>query len=163
MRDLLITEKKRVGMVCFTMSEENLKKIISHPLVGIGSDGAALAPYGSLSEGKPHPRSYGTFPRALGKYVRDEKILSFADMLKKFTSEPAKKFGFAGRGMLKPGYFADVVVLDRKRIADRATFKDPHQYPVGIQHVLVNGQPVIHNTEHTGQLPGKILKHQKRS
>jgi N-acyl-D-amino-acid deacylase len=162
-RDLLIEENKRVGMVSFTMKEENLKRIISHPQVGIGSDGHALAPYGPLSDGKPHPRSYGTFPRALGKYVRDEKVLGFSEMLEKFTSKPAKKFGFSRRGLLKPGYFADLVILDRKRIADQATFKDPHQYPVGFEHVLVNGQPVIKNSEHTGRLPGKILKHQKRS
>ncbi len=160
LRDLLIEEKNRAGQVIFMMNEENLKRILAHPLVGVGCDGSALAPYGPLGKGKPHPRSYGTFPRVLGKYVREEQILPMAEMLKKMTSVPAKNFGFALRGALRRDYFADIVIFDEKRVSDKATFKDPHQYPEGIDYVIVNGQVVIHNGEHSGLLPGKVLRKQ---
>ncbi|MBN1222062.1 MAG: D-aminoacylase [Candidatus Aminicenantes bacterium] len=159
-RDLLIEEEDRVGQVIFMMSEDNLKRILSHPLVGVGCDGSALAAYGSLSRGKPHPRSYGTFPRVLGKYVREEKILPMQEMVKKMTAVPASNFGFAQRGMLKPGYFADLVIFNENTLIDKATFKEPHQYPEGIEYVIVNGQVVIDRAEHTGNLPGKILRRQ---
>jgi N-acyl-D-amino-acid deacylase len=160
LRDLLIEEKNRADQVIFMMKEENLMRILAHPLVGVGCDGAALAPYGPLSKGKPHPRSYGTFPRVLGKYIREEKILPMAEMLKKMTSIPAKNFGFTQRGALQKDYFADIVLFDEERVIDKATFKDPHQYPEGIEYVIVNGQVVINNGEHTGLLPGKILRKQ---
>jgi len=160
MRDLLIQEKNRVGMVTFMMKEENLRKILAHPLVGVGSDGSAIAPQGPLGRGKPHPRHYGTFPRVLGKYVREERIAPLAKMLKKMTSIPAEKFGFEKRGSLQRGNHADIVVFDEKRVIDKATWTDPHQFPVGIEYVLVNGQVVIEKGEHTGNLPGKILKKQ---
>lgn len=158
MRDLLIEEKNRVGMVIFMMKEENLKRILAHPLVGIGCDGSALAPYGILGNGKPHPRNYGTFPRVLGKYIRKEKIVSLPEMIKKMTSIPAEIFGFKNRGVLTNGALADLVIFDEKRVTDKATWKDPHQYPEGIDYVLVNGQLVIDRGEHTGNLPGKILR-----
>ncbi len=160
LRDLLIEEENRAGQVIFMMNEENLKRILAHPLVGVGCDGSALAPYGPLNKGKPHPRSYGTFPRVLGKYIREEKILPMAEMLKKMTSVPARNFGFAQRGALQREYFADIVIFDAKRVIDKATFKDPHQYPEGIDYVIVNGQVVINNGEHSGLLPGKILRKQ---
>jgi N-acyl-D-amino-acid deacylase len=160
LRDLLIEEKNRAGQVIFMMTEDNLRRILAHPLVGVGCDGSALAPYGPLSKGKPHPRSYGTFPRVLGRYIRDEKILSMAEMLKKMTSAPAKNFGFALRGALREDYFADIVIFDEDRVNDKATFKEPHQYPEGIDYVIVNGQIVIDNGEHSGLLPGKILRNQ---
>jgi N-acyl-D-amino-acid deacylase len=155
LRDLLIEEKNRAGQVIFMMTEENLKRILAHPLVGVGCDGSALAPYGPLSKGKPHPRSYGTFPRVLGKYIREENILPMPEMLKKMTSVPAKNFGFALRGALQKSYFADIVIFDEERVIDKATFKDPHQYPEGIDYVIVNGQVVINNGEHSGLLPGQ--------
>ena len=158
MRDLLIEEENNVGMVTFMMNEENLKKIISHPLIGIGCDGSALAPYGVLGRGKPHPRNYGTFPRVLGKYIREEKILSMPEMMKKITSIPAQNFGFSNRGAVKKDYYADIVVFDEARIIDKATWTDPHQYPEGIEYVIVNGKVVLQRGEHTGQLPGSILK-----
>ena len=158
MRDLIIEEENNVGMVTFMMNEENLKKILSHPLVGVGCDGSALAPYGVLGRGTPHPRNYGTFPRVLGKYVRDEKILPMPEMMKKITSIPAQIFGFSNRGALKKDYFADIVVFDEERIIDIATWADPHQYPEGIEYVIVNGKVVVQRGEHTGQLPGSILK-----
>lgn len=158
MRDLLIEEKNRVSMVTFMMTEENLKKILSHPLVGVGTDGSAVAPYGPLRRGKPHPRLYGTFPRILGKYIREEKIVPMPEMLKKMTSLPAQKFGFMRRGLLKREYFADIVVFDEDKVIDKATWTEPHQYPVGIECVIVNGQVVVNRGEHTGNLPGKVLR-----
>lgn len=158
MRDLLIEERNRVGMVTFMMKEENLKKILAHPLVGVGCDGSAIAPYGILGRGKPHPRHYGTFPRVLGKYIREEKIVPMPEMIKKMTSLPARKFGFTKRGSLEKGCFADLVIFDEDRVIDRAAWIDPHQYPVGIEYVLVNGKIVIKSEEHTGSLPGKVLR-----
>jgi N-acyl-D-amino-acid deacylase len=158
MRDLLIEERDQVGQVIFMMSEDNLKIMLAHPLVGVGCDSSALAPYGKLGVGKPHPRGYGTFPRVLGKYVRDQGIIPLPDMIKKMTSIPAQRFGFTQRGSLKKGNFADVVIFDEKKVIDKATYKDPHQYPEGIEYVLVNGKMVIDRGEHTGELPGKILR-----
>jgi N-acyl-D-amino-acid deacylase len=158
MRDILIEEKNRVDMVIFMMKEENLKRILAHSLVGVGTDGAAIAPYGLLGKGKPHPRHYGTFPRVLGKYIREEKIISMPEMLKKMTSLPAQKFGFEKRGAIFSGYYADIVIFDPDKVIDRATWTDPHQYPLGIEYVLVNGVVVIQRGEHSGKLPGKVLR-----
>jgi len=158
MRDLIIEERNQVFMVTFMMTEENLKKILAHHLVGIGCDAVALAPYGPLSSGKPHPRHYGSFPRVLGKYVREEKIVSMPEMLKKITSIPARNFGFEKRGILQKGYYADVVIFDDEKVIDKATWTDPHQYSEGIDYVLVNGQVVIDQGRHTGNLPGKVLR-----
>jgi len=157
-RDLLIEESGRVGIVQFAMSEDNLMTLMAHPLVGIGSDGSALAPYGPLGKGKPHPRSYGAFPRALGKYVREERLLSIEAMVRKMTSVPAERFGFTRRGVLRAGNFADIVVFDPDRIRDKATWADPHQYPEGIPHVLVNGKVVIMDGEHSGVTAGAVLR-----
>jgi N-acyl-D-amino-acid deacylase len=158
MRDLLVEENNRVGMVTFMMSEENTNRILAHPLVGIGTDGSAIAPYGVLGQGNPHPRLYGTFPRVLGKYVREEMVAPLAEMIKKMTSIPAKRFGFDRRGVLEPEYYADIVVFDEENVIDKATWTDPHQYPVGIEYVLVNGEVVIERGEHTGALPGTVLR-----
>ena len=158
MKDLLIEENDRVGIVQFAMSEDNLKTLMAHPLVGVGSDGSAFAPYGPLGKGKPHPRSYGAFPRALGTYVREDKLLPIEAMIKKMTSIPAARFGFTRRGVLQAGNFADIVVFDPDKVRDKATWADPHQYPEGIPHVLVNGKVVIRDGEHTGDLPGVVLR-----
>jgi len=158
MRDLLLAERGRVEMVAFNMSEGNLKKFLGHPLVGVGTDGSALAPYGRLGLGKPHPRNYGTFPRVLGKYVRQEKILSLEAMIKKMTFLPARKFGFDKRGVISVGSWADLVLFDPDTVADAATWTDPHRYPVGIPYVVVNGRLVIDQGTHTGDLPGKVLR-----
>ena len=157
MRDLLIAEENRVTMITFIASEDNLERILAHPLVVIGADGEAAAPYGLLGRGKPHPRLYGTFPRVLGKYAREEKIFSLARGIQKMTSITAQKFGLANRGQIKEGYFADLAVFNPDKIIDCATWKDPHQYPKGIDSVIVNGRIVIQEGEHTGNLPGKIL------
>jgi N-acyl-D-amino-acid deacylase len=158
MRDLLIEEMGRVHQITFGMSEDHLKVILAHPLIGVGSDGQALAPYGSLSKGKPHPRSYGTFPRVLGKYVREEKVAPLQEIIRKMTSMPAAHLGFVRRGMLKVGWAADVCIFDPARIIDKATFSEPAIYSDGISKVIVNGEVVVDEGQHTGRLPGKALR-----
>ena len=155
--DLLIKEKGGVGIVGFAMSEEQTEDTLKHPLVMLCSDGSALAPYGPLHQGKPHPRNYGTFPRFLGLYVRDRKALTLTQAVKKMASMPAAKLGLKDRGTLKQGNFADIVVFDPATIADKATYTEPEQYSTGIDYVIVNGQIVIDHDNHTGALPGKVL------
>ncbi|MCL4424581.1 MAG: D-aminoacylase [Firmicutes bacterium] len=157
--DLLMEEELEVGMIRFGMSEEDVKEVLSHPAVAVGSDGSALAPYGRLGEGKPHPRNYGTFPRVLGKYVREEGVISLEEAVRKMTSLPARRLGLWERGLLRPGFWADITLFEPGAVADRATFADPHQYPAGIPYVLVNGEVVIEKGEHTGALPGRALRH----
>jgi len=158
-RDLIIEEENRVSMIGFAMSEENLKRVLAHPLVVVGSDGNSLAPYGPLGEGNPHPRSYGTFPRVLGKFVREEKIMPLETAVRKMSGLTADKFRLAGRGYIREGYFADIVVFDPDTVIDRATWTNPHAYPEGIGYVIVNGRIVVREGEHTGALPGRILRH----
>jgi N-acyl-D-amino-acid deacylase len=155
--DLLISEGGGLGIVGFGMSEENVEIILKHPLVMLCSDGSALAPYGPLDKGIPHPRNYGTFPRFLGYYVRERKLLSLPEAIKKMTSMPAQKMGLEKRGALKKGYFADLVIFDPSTISDQATYTQPKQYPKGIDYVIVNGKVVVDHDKHTGELPGKIL------
>jgi N-acyl-D-amino-acid deacylase len=123
----------------------------------IGSDGSSLAVDGELGAGKPHPRSYGTFPRVLARYVRGEPLLTLAQAVHKMTGLPARRLGLGDRGVLAVGAKADVVVFDAARVEDRATYDMPHQYAAGIPHVLVNGRVVIDHGTHTGALPGQIL------
>lgn len=156
--DLLIEEEDQVEMINFSLNEDNFRQIILHPLVVIGSDGWALSPYGSLAEGKPHPRSYGTFPRMLGRYVREEKIMTLGEAIQKMTSLTASKFGLKWRGWLREGFYADIVIFDPEKVIDRATWEEPHQYPEGIHYVIVNGQVVIDRGNHKGLLPGRVLK-----
>jgi N-acyl-D-amino-acid deacylase len=158
MRDIIIEEEDRVDMIVFNMSEDNLKKILAHPLWMPGSDGSAIAPSGILSVGKPHPRFYGTFPRILGKYVREEKVLTLPEAIKKMTSVPAMKFNFKQRGQIAEDYWADIVVFNPDTVIDKATWTDPHQFPEGIEYVMVNGKIVVNKGEQTDLLPGKILK-----
>jgi N-acyl-D-aspartate/D-glutamate deacylase len=158
MRDIIIDEDDRIDMVVFNMSEDNLKKILAHPFWMPGSDGSAIAPSGILGVGKPHPRFYGTFPRILGKYVREEKVLTLPEAIKKMTSTPALKFGFKHRGQIAEDYWADIVVFNPDTVIDKATWTDPHQFPEGIEYVLVNGEIAVNEGEQTDLLPGKILK-----
>ena len=155
---LFIEEQGRLGMIVFSMNEEEVIEIMQHPAGMIASDGCAVAPYGPTGSRKVHPRFYGTFPRVLGRYVREKQVLTLEQAVRKMTGLPARKLKLKDRGLLRKGYQADIVVFDENRIADTATFENPHQYPTGIHHVLVNGQRVISNGEHTGRLPGKILK-----
>jgi N-acyl-D-amino-acid deacylase len=157
MCDLITDEESDVSHIGFGMNEETTEMVLKHPLVMLGSDGSSLAPYGPLSEGKPHPRNYGTFPRFLGYYVRERKLLTLPEAILKVTSKPAAKLGLKDRGSLKQGNFADIVIFDPITIADKATFVEPHQYPVGIDYVLVNGTTIIDHGRHTEKLPGKVL------
>ena len=162
MRDLLIEESERVGMVAFYGREDVLKRILAHPLVGVGADGGAVAPYGPLSQGRPHPRFYGTFPRVLGKYVREEKLVPLEEMIRKMTAMPAAHLGFVRRGQIKVGWAADLCVFDPARIIDKATFQEPAVYPEGVEKVLVNGHVVVDSGEHTGKLAGRVLRKNER-
>jgi len=155
--DLLADEGGNIDIVGFGMSDETTEEVLKHPLVMLCSDGFALAPYGPLHRGMPHPRNYGTFPRFLGLYVREKKILTLSEAIKKMTSMPAAKLGLKDRGSIKKGNFADLVIFDPVTIADKSTYTQPEQYPVGIDYVIVNGKIVIDHSNHTGALSGKIL------
>ena len=156
--DLLAGSEISVSTVNFTMSEDNLRTVLRHPAVMIGSDGSARLPYGPLGEGKAHPRNYGTFPRVLGKYVRDEGVLTLPEAVHKMTGMPAARLHLSDRGRLAKGKKADLVLFDPDTISDTATFTEPYQYPVGIEYVFVNGQAVITPQGHTGALPGEVLQ-----
>lgn len=155
--DLLISEEGTLSIIGFGMGEKNTSLVLKHPLVMLCSDGVALAPYGKLSEGIPHPRNYGTFPRFLGKYVREENLLPLPSAIKKMTSMSAQRLGLTKRGSLKEGNFADIVIFDKDSVVDQATYTEPEQYPNGIEYVLVNGKLVIDRGAHTGELAGKVL------
>jgi N-acyl-D-amino-acid deacylase len=156
--NLLLEEEGVVGIILHMMWEEDMKNVMKHPVSMVGTDGEGYAPYGPLARGKPHPRNYGTFPRILGKYVREEKVLTLQDAIRKMTSLPAQKIGLSDRGLIKEGFWADLVIFDSFKVIDKATFTDPHQYPNGIEYVIVNGQKVIDKGEHAGSFPGKVLK-----
>ena len=156
--DLVIKDNSRVDVVYFMMSEDNVKKQIALPWVSFGSDAASMAPEAPFTEYSTHPRAYGNFARLLGKYVRDEQVISLAEAIRKLTSLPAENLGIQGRGSLAPGYFADVVVFDPQTIQDHATFEDPHQYATGVRDVWVNGTAVLRDGEHTGALPGRFVR-----
>lgn len=162
-RELLIAENGSVGMVGFGMSEEEIASVLTHPLVMVASDGGAAAVSGPLSETTPHPRYYGTFPRVLGKYCREETLFDLPTAVHKMTGLPARRLGLADRGRIDVGLVADLVVFDPDTVIDRADFMNPHQYAQGIESVLVNGAVVIDGGEHTGALPGKVLRKQAGS
>jgi N-acyl-D-amino-acid deacylase len=134
-----------------------VQTVLRHPLGCVGSDGIAFAPYGNLARGRPHPRSYGTFPRFLGHYCRDLGLLPLEEGVRKCTSLPARRLGLADRGVIRPGAKADLVVFDPATILDRATYTDPHQYPVGVHHVIVNGQIVLSGDGETQTGAGRVL------
>jgi N-acyl-D-amino-acid deacylase len=157
-RQLMIDEQGQVSMCGFGMSEPDTEAVLAAPFTMVGSDGDAVAPYGLLGEGTPHPRFYGTFPRYLGMYIRQKKILTLAEGIRRITSLPAAKFHLPKRGSIKVGHYADIVIFDTEKILDRATFTQPHQYPEGIPYVLVNGVIVVNKGEHTGRLPGQFLE-----
>lgn len=156
--DLMVEEDASIKCIWFAMNEDELISIMKHPDSLFGTDGRACATYGELSEGAVHPRYYGTYPRIFGHYVREKGILSLEDAVKKSTSMVAKQFGIDMRGEIKEGYFADIVIFDPEKIAETNSFAAPHSYPVGIDYVLVNGQAVVANGEHTGNMPGEILR-----
>ncbi len=158
-RHLLITFEGRVSTIGFAMEEENLNKVLSADFVSIGSDGSVRATYGPLSTGKPHPRCYGSFPRILSKFVRSEKVLTIPEAVRKMSAMNALKAGLSDRGFIREKYVADLVLFDPETVHDKATYLDPHQYPEGIPYVLVGGETVIRKGEHSGKLPGRILRH----
>jgi N-acyl-D-amino-acid deacylase len=155
--DLLLEDESGIGTVYFSQSEDIVRKLVPLPWVSFGSDEASQAPEGVFLRSMPHPRAYGNFARLLGKYVREEKLLPLEAAVRKLSSLPATNLGLDRRGLLREGYFADVVVFDPKTIADRATYEDPHQYAVGVRHVFVNGVQVLKDGEHTGAKPGRAL------
>src|SRR5258708_11663342 len=155
--DLISEDESRIGTVYYLMSEENVKKELRTLWISFGSDEASQAPEAPFTKSNPHPRAYGNFARVLGKYVRDEKVLSMSDAIHRLSGLPATNLGLDRRGFLKEGMFADVVVFDPATITDHATFKKPHQYATGVKHVFVNGVQVIKNGEHTGAKPGRAL------
>ncbi len=155
--ELVIRDGSRVGTVYFLMSEENVRKQIALPYMSFGSDAASLAPEGIFLNSSEHPRAYGNFARLLGKYVREEGIISLEEAVYRLTTLPATNLKIKGRGALKPGYFADVVVFDPATIIDHATFEEPHQFATGMKHVFVNGTQVLQNGEHTGATPGRVV------
>ena len=157
--DLIIEERGHGSVLGEDKSQEDLDYLMQHPLIIPESDGIALAPYGVLGEGKSNPRSYGWAAHILGRYVRERGILRLEEDIRKLTSYPASRFKIKGRGLLKEGMYADILVFDADRIIDKATLDDPYQYPDGIEYVIVNGQVVVERGEHTGALPGKILKY----
>lgn len=157
-RALLIEENNQVGMVGFGMEEGTTARVLAHPKCMPASDGSALATEGELSAGNPHPRSYGTFARILGKYVREDRVMPLEEAIRKMTSLPAERFALAGRGRLAEGFFADVAVFDPVKVRDRATFEAPHQYAEGFEAVLVNGALVLEGGKRTETLPGKVIR-----
>jgi len=154
----LLAEEGNVGFIGHGMSPENVEMVIRHPLTMIGSDGSSISPSASADGSNPHPRYYGTFARVLSHYVRERGVLSLADAVRKMTSFPADQIGLADRGRIATGKKADLVVFHPDRVKDRATFQSPHQFPVGIRHVLVNGRLVVEDEKHTGRRPGCALR-----
>ena len=156
--DLLVEERGHVSIVLFSMSEDDMRTCLRHPLGCVGTDGLVFAPYGPLSRGKPHPRSYGTFPRVLGRYVREEGLLPLEEAVRKCTSLPAARLGLTDRGLLRPGMRADIVVFDPATILDTATFEDPHRHPEGIAWVIVNGVLTVDGSAHLNPGAGQVVR-----
>jgi N-acyl-D-amino-acid deacylase len=155
--DLVVEDESRIGTIYFLIAEENVRKLLRVPWVSFGSDEASQAPEGVFLKSFPHPRAYGNFARLLGHYVRKEKLLTLEEAVRRLSHLPATNLGLDHRGLLRAGYYADVVVFDPTTIADRATYANPHRYAVGVKHVFVNGVQVLKDGEHTGAKPGRAL------
>lgn len=161
--DLLLEEEGAAGMIIFSMEEEDVRRIMKHPLQMVGTDSGSSSTTGFMRRGKPHPRGFGSYPKILGRYVREHGVLGLEEAVRKMTSFPAQRFGLLDRGLLRPGMWADVVVFDPDTVIDRATYQDPHQYPEGIEYVLVNGEVTVDEGEYTGALAGRTLRKRKPS
>jgi N-acyl-D-amino-acid deacylase len=155
--DLVLEDESRVGMVIFMASAENLRREIGLPWMSFGSDAGSIAPEGVFLRSQPHPRTYGTFARVLGRFVRDEGAAPLEEVIRRMTGFPAANLRLDRRGLLRPGHFADVVAFDPATIADHATYTDPHRYATGVAHVLVNGSAVLRDGDHTGARPGRVV------
>ena len=155
--ELLAETEGRAGALYHMMSEDDVKRGLQWAQVSIGTDSSALRTEGVLGRGSPHPRAYGTFPRILGKYVREDKVLELSDAIRRMTNLPARQFGIQNRGGIRPEMYADLVVFDPATIKDNATFEKPHQYPTGITYVIVNGVPVVDANGMTGARPGRAI------
>ena len=156
--DLVIEDGSRVQVVYFMMSEENVAKGIALPWVSFASDAQSMASEGVFLERSTHPRAYGNFSRVLGKYVREDEVITLPDAIRKLSKLPATNLKIRDRGELTAGYFADIVIFDPSTVGDHATFDAPHQYSTGMEHVIVNGELVIHDGDHTGALPGQVVR-----
>jgi N-acyl-D-amino-acid deacylase len=156
--DLVIADGTRVGTAYYLMTEENIKKQIALPYVSFGSDAESSTASGNFLKQPTHPRAYGNFARLLGKYVRDDKVISLEEAIRRLTSLPAENLKIKKRGKLSVGSFADLAIFDPDKIQDHATFENPHQYSSGMVHVFVNGQQVLENGEHTGAHPGRVVR-----
>jgi N-acyl-D-amino-acid deacylase len=156
--EMVVRNNADVGTVYFLMSEQNVVRQIALPWMTFGSDAGSIAPEGIFLQSNPHPRTYGNFARLLGRYVRDQRVISLAEAVRRLTSMPAERLGIEERGRLAPGYHADVVVFDPATITDHATFDAPHQYSTGVRDVFVNGEQVLRDGEHTGALPGRFVR-----
>ena len=155
--DLIASDRSRIQAAFFGMSEENLRAALRQPWVGISSDSTSMAPEGAFLRAPVHPRAYGSYTRVLGHYVRDEKVLPLADAIRRMSGLPAATLGLSGRGVLREGAYADIVVFDPATVTDRATFADPHQLSAGVSEVLVNGKVAISGGAFTGELAGRAL------
>ena len=155
--DVLLESELEASMFTFQISPDNVKVKLRHPAIMIGTDSFGFAATGPMHQGVPHPRNYGVYPRLLGRYVREERVLSLEEAVWKSTGFPAQKLRLSDRGLVKSGYQADLVIFDPDTIVDRATFQDPHQYPAGIAYVIVGGEVVVHDNVHTGARPGNVL------
>jgi len=155
---LLLEEEGTPGMIVFSMDEGDIRRIMQSPLQMVGTDSGSCTTTGPFRRGKPHPRTYGTYPRILEKYVREERVLRLEEAVRKMTSFPAQRFGILDRGLLRPGMYADINVIDPEKVINRATFDDPHQFPEGIPYVVVNGRIVVDDGSYTGKLAGRTLR-----
>jgi N-acyl-D-amino-acid deacylase len=155
--DLVIEDHSRVEVIYFLMSEENVRKEILLPYMSFGSDAASMAPEGVFLKSSTHPRAYGNFANLLGNYVRDQKLLSLEEAIYRLTGLPAKQLKLKKRGLLQPGYFADIVIFDPQKIKSNATYEEPHQLATGVVDVFVNGTQVLKDAVHTGAKPGMAV------
>jgi len=155
--DLVAEEHNQIVAIAFAMCEEDVAMVLAHELATVGSDTLALVSSEESEEALTHPRAYGTFPRVLGRYVREKGLLRLEEAVRKMTSLPAQRLGLPNRGMISENLAADLVVFNADTVIDTATYKRPCQYPEGIVHVIVNGQIVVEDGEHTGLQPGRVL------
>jgi len=156
--ELILRNGGNISCAYFLMNEENVKRKMKLPNMSFCSDARSIAAEGELLKQSTHPRTYGNFARLLGKYVREEKVISLEEAIHKMTLLPATKYKIAQRGKIAPDFYADITIFDPNEIRDKATYENPHQYAVGVSHVLVNGELVLENGEHTGKMPGRFVK-----